>query len=189
MAARAAIGAPLVGRARLDAAGEAAATAAVVERAGGFLAAGIDRLVAERRARVGSPLLHWTFEALFGALLVIVLVRAGWSFFHGNLWEGRPVSGVAFLQESIVWIVLWGLLLRWIVFAVVRAGLDRGVAAFVRGVDGAGLVDPLLGDFAAAAATTGTWAAEGARLTADAERLAAAGGGSTGLGRLRRIPT
>jgi energy-coupling factor transporter ATP-binding protein EcfA2 len=189
LAARAAIGAPLVGRARLDAAGETAATAAVVDRAGGFLATGIDRLVAERRARVGSPLLHWTFEALFSALLVVVLVRAGWSFFHGNLWEGRPVSGVAFLQESIVWIVLWGLLLRWIVFALVRSGLDRGVTAFVRGAEGAGLVDPLLADFATAATATGNWAAEGSRLAADAEGLAAACGGTPGLGRLRRSGT
>jgi hypothetical protein len=186
LAQRAVIGEPLAGRARLDAARETAATTAVVDRASRFLSAGIDRLVAERRARVGTPLLHWTFEALFGALLVTVLVRAGWSFFHGNLWEGRPVSGVGFIQESLVWIVLWGLLLRWIVFAIVRLGLDRDVAALVRGVDGAGIVDPLLADFAGAATTTGVWAAEGERLNTEAERLAAACGGPAGLGRLRR---
>ncbi len=189
LASRAAIGEPLVGRARLDASREAEVTAAVVERTGGFLATGIDRLVAERRARIGSPLLHWSFEALFCSLPALVLWRAGWSFFHATLWEGRPVSGVAFLQESLVWIVLWGLALRWGVLALVRHGLDRDVAGFVRGVETAGLVDPLLADFAAAAATTGAWAAEGERLAADAERLAAACGGGTGLGRLRREAT
>jgi hypothetical protein len=132
--------------------------------------------------------MHWAFEALFGALLGLVIVRAGWSFFHGTLWEGRPVSGVGFIQESLVWLVLWGLALRWLVFALVRVGLDRGVAAFARGVEGAGLVDPLLADFAAAATATEAWSADGARFAADAERLAAAGG-ATGLGRLRRAAT
>jgi len=186
LAAQATMGEPFVGRARLDAGREAEATAAFVERASRFLGAGVERIVAERRSRVASPIVHWTFEALFAALLAMVLVRAGWSFFHGNLWEGRPVSGVGFLQEAVVWLVLWGLLLRWIVFAVVRIGLDRGVAAFARGVHGAGLVDPLLADFATAAATASAWTAEGGRLAADAERLAAACGGTPGLGRLRR---
>ncbi|MFM9057880.1 MAG: hypothetical protein ACKOSQ_01940 [Planctomycetaceae bacterium] len=189
LAARGAIGEPLVGRARLDAGREAEMTAAVVDRAGRLLATGIDRLVVDRRVRVGSPLVHVAFELLFGSLLILVLGRAGWSFFHGNLWEGRPVSGVAFLQESLVWIVLWGLLLRWVVFAVVRGGLDRDVAGLVREVSGAGLVDPLLADFAAAGAATDDWMADGARLAADAARLAAGCGGATGLGRLRRAAT
>jgi energy-coupling factor transporter ATP-binding protein EcfA2 len=188
-AAQAGIGAPLVGRARLDTARETEAAAAVTERAGRFLATGIDQLVAERRARLGSPLVQWTFEALFAALLVTVLVRAGWSFFHGNLWQGRPAAGGGFIQEAVVWLVLWGLVLRWIVFALVRFGLDRSVTAFARGVAGAGLVDPLLSDFATAADATRAWAVDGERLAADAERLALAGGGTTGLGRLRRAAT
>jgi hypothetical protein len=84
------------------------------------LGEGIDRLVAERRSRIGRPLVHWTFEALFLALLVTVLVRAGWNFFHGNLWEGKPVSGIGFLEEALVWVILWGFALRWAIFALVR---------------------------------------------------------------------
>ncbi len=186
LAQRAAIGDPLVGRARADGPRATEAAAAVVDRASRLLATGIERLVAERRSRVASPFMQWTFEALFGALLVTVLVRAGWSFFHGNLWEGRPVSGVGFIQEAIVWLVLWGLLLRWLVHAIVRAGLDRDVAALVRSAEGADLAAPLLADFAAASLTVGGWAADGERLAADAERLAAACGGPIGLGRLRR---
>jgi hypothetical protein len=62
------------------------------------------------------------------------------------------------------------------------------VAAFARGVEGAGLGDPRLEDFAAAATATEAWSADGARFAADAERLAAAGG-APGLGRLRRTAT
>ena len=186
LAARAGMQEPLVGRARLDDAAAATATAALVDRAGAWLSAGIDRLVAERRGRIGRPAIHWLFEALFSGLLVTVLVRAGWNFFHGNLWEGKPVSGVGFLEEAIVWLILWGLLLRWLIFALVRLGLDRDIQGLVGSVASSRLVDPLLADFASAASATATWIDEGGRLGAEAERLAAACGDTSGLGRLRR---
>jgi hypothetical protein len=131
---------------------------------------------------------HWLFEMLFAALLVTVLVRAGWNFFHGNLWEGKPVSGIGFLEEAIVWVILWGLVLRWVIFAWVRIGLDRDINSLVGGVESARLVDPLLADFAEAAVATSDWMQEGERLGADADRLAAACGEAQGLGRLRRPP-
>ena len=187
-AARARIGAPLVGRARIDAAEVPATVGAVVERTGHWLATGIERLVAERRGRIGSGLTHWTFEVLFGALLVTVLVRAGWSFFHGNLWEGRPASGAGFLQEALVWVVLWGLALRWAVFGLVRRGLDRDIAALVSQLPAARLVDPLLADFHGAALAATAFCAEGDRLGDEADALAAAVDEPTGLGRLRRSP-
>ncbi|MGI9177922.1 MAG: GTPase domain-containing protein [Pirellulales bacterium] len=188
LAARAGIGEPLVGRARLDVAQVPATTTAVVAGTSRWLATGIDRLVADRRGRIGRPLVHGLFEMLFAALLVTVLVRAGWNFFHGNLWEGKPVSGIGFLEEALVWVILWGLVLRWVIFAWVRLGLDRDINSLVAGIESARLVDPLLADFAEAAATTGDWMQEGARLGADADRLAAACGESPGLGRLRRPP-
>jgi energy-coupling factor transporter ATP-binding protein EcfA2 len=186
LAARAGMQEPLVGRAHLDDDVAAAANGAVIDRAGTWLAAGIDRLVAERRGRIGRPALHWLFEALFSALLVTVLVRAGWNFFHGNLWEGKPVSGIGFLEEAIVWVIIWGVVLRWLVFALVRLGLDRDIQALVGSVASSRLVDPLLADFASAASSTAAWIDEGERLGAEADRLAAACGETPGLGRLRR---
>jgi hypothetical protein len=188
LAARAGIGEPLVGRARLDAARVPATTTAVVAGTSRWLATGIDRLVADRRGRIGRPLVHWLFEALFAALFVTVLVRAGWNFFHGNLWEGKPVSGIGFLQEAIVWVILWGLVLRWVIFACVRLGLDRDIDSLAGGVESAKLVDPLLADFAEAAGAIGGWIESGARLGAEADRLSAACDEAKGLGRLRRPP-
>jgi len=189
LAARAGIHEPLVGRARLDDAAATAATAAVIDRAGRWLGAGIDRLVTERRSRVGRPAIHWLFEALFSALLVTVLVRAGWNFFHGNLWEGRPVSGIGFLEEAIVWVILWGLALRWLVMGLVRRGLDRDIQSLVGSVTSSRLADPLLADFASAADVAGAWLDEAVRLGGESDRLAAAGGETPGLGRLRRGTT
>lgn len=186
LATRAAIGEPLVGRSRLDAAQAATVTTAVIDRAGHWLGVGIERLVNERRGRVGRPLVHWVFEALFCALLLTVLVRAGWNFFHGNLWEGKPVSGIGFIEEALVWVVLWGLFLRWVVLAVVRLGLDRDIRGLVGGIEAAGLVEPLVADFGTAAAAVGGWIDEGQRLGGEAERLAASAADTAGLGRLRR---
>jgi len=186
LAARAGMHAPLVGRARLDDAAAATATSALVDRAGQWLSAGIDRLVAERRSRVGRPVVHWVFEVLFSALLVTVLVRAGWNFFHGNLWQGGPVSGIGFLEEALVWVILWGLVLRWLIMWLVRVGLDRDIQSLVGSVASSQLIDPLLADFAAAASACSSWLDEGARLAAEADRLADVSGETPGLGRLRR---
>ncbi len=184
LAGRAAIGEPLVGRSRLSPASLPATIDDVVGRTGVWLASGIDRLVASRRGRLGSPVVHWTFEVLFSSLVVFVLVRAGWSFFYGNLWQGQPVSGIGFLQEAIVWVILWGLVLRWMVLALVRVGLDRDIVVLVSRLPEAGLVDPFLADFASAADGLGRYLAEGERLAMRAESLAKATAEPTGLGRL-----
>jgi energy-coupling factor transporter ATP-binding protein EcfA2 len=185
LAARARLTEPLVGRARLDAARVPATAGALLERTGHWLATGIDELVTARRGRAGGPLLHWIFEALFGGLLVAVIGRAGWKFFHDHLWLGRPMDGGGFLQEAIVWLVLWGLLLRWVVFAVVRSGLERDITALVGRLPAAKLVDPLLADFAAAAARTTAFLEDGDRLGAEADALAVSLAEPAALGRLR----
>ena len=188
LATRARIGEPLVGRARVDAARVQPLAAAVLDRVGQWLGGSIARLVADRRGRAAGPLVHWAFELLFSGLFVAVLVRAGWSFFYGHLWLGRPVSGPGFLQEALVWLILWGLCLRWAVFALARRGLDRDIAAIVAEVPAARLVDPLLADFREAAAQATEFLDSGDRLAAEAERLATSLGEPVGgLGRLRAV--
>ena len=154
LAARATIGEPMVGRARLDERAVQTSVGTLMERTGHWHVGGVDRLVAERRDRVDSPLMHGVCEVLFGALIMAVLGRAAWNFFYGHLWQGHPLGGLGFLEEALVWIILWGLFLRWIVFARLRAGLDRDIAGLVTRLPGARLVDPFLHDFAAAANTS-----------------------------------
>ncbi|MFM1902506.1 MAG: hypothetical protein RLZZ440_406 [Planctomycetota bacterium] len=186
LAALAAIREPLVGRARLDPGRLPVQVTAVVDRSGRWLAAGIERLVAARRSRLGGRVAQVVFELLFSSLVVFVVVRAGWSFFHGNLWAGKsPSSNVGFLQESLVWIVLWGLVLRWCVNALIRIGLDRDITSLVAEIPRAGLVDPLVSDFSEAADDVERYLAEGDALGREASRLAAAAGDGS-LGRLRR---
>ncbi len=186
LAARASVGEPLVGRTRLAPTTLPVTIDEVVGRTSTWLATGIDRLVARRRGRLGGRLVQLAFEALFSSLLLFVLVRAGWSFFYGNLWEGRPVSGIGFLQEAIIWVILWGLLLRWGVLALVRSGLDRDIELLVSRLPEAGLVDPFLADFAHAAEALGQYLDDGQRLAAQAESFAKDSAEPSGLGRLAK---
>jgi len=186
LAARARLGEPLVGRARLNESQVQTTVGTLLERTGSWLVAGIDRLVVERRSRVDAPVVRMVCEGLFSGLLVAVLVRAGWNFFYGHLWLGKPVEGLGFLQEALVWLILWGLLLRWLVFARLRRGIDRDIQSLLARLPQAGLVDPLLADFASAAEKTTHFLDEGERLAAETAALAVATGEVTGtLGRLR----
>jgi len=172
LAARARIGDPLVGRARLDDSQVQSLAVTLLDRAGRWLGTGVERMVDDRRGRLGSAAVHWTFEVLFAALLVAVLARAGWGFFYGHLWLGRPAEGAGFLQQAFVWLLLWGLALRWAVFRLVRLGLERDIAGLVRGVPAARLVDPLLADYSEAGRRVTDYLAEGRRLDHMTTRLA-----------------
>lgn len=186
LAGRAKMTGPQVGRARLDDARAGETVGTLLERTGRWLASGIERLVSDRRGRVDGPLLRWTFEGLFTSLIVIVLGRAGWNYFYGHLWEGRRVDGSGFLQESFVWIILWGLVLRWLLFAWVRLGLHRDITALIARLPAARLVDPLIEDFAAAAESTQGYLEAGDRLAGEVRSLAARLDDlAAGLGRLR----
>lgn len=186
LAARARLAEPMVGRARLDESRVASTVESLLERTAAWLSSGIDRLVADRRGRIDGPLFRWVFESLFSGLLVAVLARAGWNFFVGHLWQGRVVDGGGFLQEAFVWMILWGLLLRWIAFARVRMGLDSDIQSLMARLPEAHLADPLLADFAAAAREAAVFLEQGDLLARDHEaivaRLAEPRGG---LGRLR----
>jgi energy-coupling factor transporter ATP-binding protein EcfA2 len=186
LSARARLAEPLVGRARLDESRVATTVSTLLERTAAWLATGIDRLVAERRGRIDGPVFRWVCEALFSGLVVAVLVRAGWNFFVGHLWQGRVVDGGGFLQEAFVWVILWGFLLRWIAFARVRVGLDGDIQSLVARLPEAHLTAPLLADFSAAADATGRFIDEGERLSRDHESLVAhLAEPASGLGRLR----
>jgi len=186
LSARARLAEPLVGRARLDESRVATTVSTLLERAAAWLATGIDRLVTQRRGRIDGPVFRWVCEALFSGLVVAVLVRAGWNFFVGHLWQGRVVDGGGFLQEAFVWVILWGFLLRWIAFARVRVGLDGDIQSLVARLPEAHLSAPLLDDFSAAADATGRFIDECERLSRDNESLVAQlAEPASGLGRLR----
>ncbi len=158
----------------------------LVNRASRWLAAGMDQIVGQRRQQLDRPVFRAAFELLFSGFLVAILARAGLSFFGGRLWQGRPADGSGFLQEAILWLLIWGFVLRWLVFRFLRAGLDRDLKLLLDRLPEAKLVDPLLADYRTAAETMGQFLAESVRLGKEAQELATGQqAGPTDLGRLR----
>jgi energy-coupling factor transporter ATP-binding protein EcfA2 len=190
LAARAAIGEPLVGRARLPEERAKVVAREMQSRTAGWLSAGVDALSASRRDRPSSTLLHVACEVVFGGLLLVVLFRAGWSFFHDRLWKGMPTDTGGFLWESLFWVAVCGLALRWLVVAVIGRGLDRDVSSLLARLPESRCVDPAITDFAEAAGGAAEFIAEADRLTAEASSLTMVmADKSVSLGRLKRPPS
>lgn len=189
LAARAEIEEPLVGRARLPDGRVGAIVSEVLSRTARWLEAGIAGLVETRRGRIGTMVTRWILEIAFCGFVLVVVGRAAWGFFHDRLWAGQPATGGGLLWESIPWIVLWGLSLRWLAGICIRRGLETDVRALVADIPRAGMVDPILEDFSTAANEAASALAEFESIEQRSTRLSDAFGGSLhGLGRLRREP-
>jgi hypothetical protein len=188
LASRAGLGPPLVGRARLDDESIESRVVPLLGRAGNWLTDGLRGLVAERQRKVAGPLVRGLFELLFSSVILAVLARAGVFFFYGRLWQGRPADGAGFLQEAVVWVLLWGLLLRWLLLRIVRAGFDRDIAGLTAQLPQARLIAPLLEDYAVAARESTTYLEESVRLAERSATLASQGDAdASDLGRLRTL--
>ena len=154
--------------------------------ASNWLAAGLEKIVGQRRHQLDRLFVRGIFELLFTGLLLAILVRAGLSFFGGRLWQGRPMDGGGFLQEAILWLLIWGFVLRWLVFRLLRIGLDSDLKRFLDRLPEAQLIDPLLADHRQAVGTIGQFLAEAERLQSEAKLLAAGRQEqASDLGRLR----
>ena len=157
----------------------------LLRRTAGWLAGGMDRVVAQRRQLIDRWQFRGIFELLFSGLVVAVLFRAGFSFFGGRLWAGEP-SGGGFLQEALLWIFLWGLLLRWVVLRWMRVGLDYDMSVVFEQLPAARLTEPLVAEYASAAAAMRHFLTESDRLTAESNSLVIETETDPGdLGRLR----
>lgn len=176
---------PLIDPTRLSTQAVGAGEDELLRRTGAWLAGGMDRVVTQRRQLIDRWLFRGIFEILFSGLVVAVLMRAGLSFFGGRLWAGES-SGAGFLQEALLWILLWGLLLRWLVLRWMRVGLDRDMTVVLEQLPAAKLTEPLLAEYASAAAAMRQFLTEADRLMAESSSLVV--GDETGpsdLGRLR----
>ncbi len=116
-----------------------------VARATAELDALVDR-VADRHA---GWLTRWTYEILFGAMLVFVLVRPAKNFFYDS-WvtpEAVRVLGLDFYLVSAFWLLVWSTLLLWRFTGRLRRGLKREIHRLVAQWRGAtpatGLFDSL----------------------------------------------
>lgn len=148
LARRAGIEPPLVQPARLEPAGQGG-VAVTLERGQRWLSSGIKSVAAGCRERIGARWLQITLETLFDGVVAAVVLRAAWDFFHGRLWLGESRGGL--LTEAVIWLTLWGLLLRQVAIVWASRQLNQDTQALCGSLREADLVEPLLNDMRQAA--------------------------------------
>ncbi len=115
--------------------------------------------VAEQRTRRrAGAVFHLLLEVLFCLLPGLLLGRLAYNFFYEHNWLAiaepdravKPVYGLEYLVQALLWIVVWGLFLRgWLVWRLQR-GLSRDIRrmldALTHSMVLGPLFDELLGD-------------------------------------------
>jgi hypothetical protein len=109
----------------------------------------LDALVDRVADRHAGWLTRWTYEILFGTMLVFVFVRPAKNYFYDS-WvapESVHVLGLDFYLVSAFWLLVWSTLLLWRFTGRLRRGLKREIRHLVaqwRGATpAAGLFDSL----------------------------------------------
>jgi hypothetical protein len=102
------------------------------------------------RRRAGS-LFHLLLEVLFCLLPAMLLARLAYNFFYEHNWLAvaepertvTPVYGLEYLVQALLWVVVWGLLLRgWLVWRLQR-GLSRDIKRMLDGLTPQAVLGPL----------------------------------------------
>jgi hypothetical protein len=93
----------------------------------------LDALVERVADRHAGWFTRWSYEILFGAMVVFVLVRPAKNFFYDS-WmapESVQVLGLDFYLVSAFWLLLWSTLLLWRFTGRLRRGLKREIHRLV----------------------------------------------------------
>jgi dephospho-CoA kinase len=108
----------------------------------------------ERTRRRAGSLFHFLLEVLFSLLPGLLLGRLAYNFFYEHNWLAiaepervvKPVYGLEYLVQALLWIVVWGLLLRgWLIWRLQR-GLARDIRRMVEGLTPTTVLGPLFED-------------------------------------------
>jgi predicted ATPase len=145
------------GRARERAAEES--LAALARQLHGQIEYTLAGVAEERTRRRAGVWFHLLLELLFCLLPGALLARLAYNFFYEHNWLSlaapeqtiKPIYGVEYLVQALLWIVVWGLLLRgWLIWRLER-GLSRDIKTMLDGLSPATVLGPLFDDLLAAA--------------------------------------
>jgi hypothetical protein len=105
----------------------------------------------QRTRRRAGAAFHLLLEVLFCLLPGLLLGRLAYNFFYEHNWLAvaepdrplKPVYGLEYLVQALLWIVVWGLLLRgWLVWRLQR-GLSRDIRRMLDALTPAMALGPL----------------------------------------------
>jgi hypothetical protein len=114
----------------------------------------LDDVTQERTRRRAGTLFHFVLEVLFCVLPAVLLARLAYNFFYEHNWLAvaqpeqavTPVYGLEYLVQALLWVVVWGLLLRgWLVWRLQR-GLDRDIRRMLDALTPQSVLGPLFDD-------------------------------------------
>lgn len=103
------------------------------------------------RSRAGGWM-HALLELLFFLLPGYLLGRLGYNFFFEHSWQGKPLYGLDFVGQAVLWTIVWGLLLRGLLIARLEQGVGREVRRLADQLTPQETLGPLFEEFAAKAA-------------------------------------
>jgi hypothetical protein len=115
--------------------------------------------VAEGRARRrAGGLFHFFLEVLFCLLPVMFLALLAYNFFYEHGWLSfaeparnvKPVYGLEYLVQALLWVVVWGLLLRGLLAWRLLRGLTRDIRRVLDETTPAGALGTLFDDLTVA---------------------------------------
>lgn len=108
--------------------------------------AAVEQMLQRRAAKYAGPIFHGLLELLFLALLALLVGRLGYNFFYEHTWLGKPLFGLDYLVYAVLWLFVWGWLLRWLLAARLHRGLNREIAKLAESLNCAEIIGLLFAD-------------------------------------------
>ncbi|MDZ4820766.1 MAG: ATP-binding cassette domain-containing protein [Planctomycetota bacterium] len=151
---------------------------------------GIEKAVDLRARSRSGAFFHFLLELLFAILPALLLGRLAYNFFYEHNWQNKPIYGIEFLIQAILWIVVWGLLLRGLLSARLQRGLRRDISKMVDALGTEQTLGPIFADLASRCDSISREVDGIERLEHQAKKLSSEVLGENGtwqLGRLRGV--
>jgi hypothetical protein len=135
----------------------------------------------ERARQRAGAFFHFLLELLFILLPAALLARLAYNFFYEHNWLSltdpsrpvRPVYGIEYLVQSLLWVVVWGLLLRgWLMWRLQR-GLKRDIRRLLDSLAPHEVLGPVFDDLMAETTALREQAAKLAQFRDQTNRLRA----------------
>jgi hypothetical protein len=148
------VAAPVESRGRTRERAAEESLAALARQLHGQIEYSLAGVTEERTRRRAGAWFHLLLELLFCVLPAALLARLAYNFFYEHNWLSiaeperavKPIYGVEYLVQALLWIVVWGLLLRgWLVWRLV-GGLNRDVRRMLDELSPSAVLGPLFDD-------------------------------------------
>jgi hypothetical protein len=148
------VAAPVESRGRTRERAAEESLAALARQLHGQIEYSLAGVTEERTRRRAGAWFHLLLELLFCVLPAALLARLAYNFFYEHNWLSiadperavKPIYGIEYLVQALLWIVVWGLLLRgWLVWRLV-GGLNRDVRRMLDELSPSAVLGPLFDD-------------------------------------------